>query len=256
MIFPGFTLYSNSRFGQAVSANPEGHAIGVGGLAGVCGRHPCEDKICSFGATLWDWFRKTRCLNFWWVSGVCMHLLQALRRKWLNWLTAFGYSQGLPCNSIRGLDRPGFGNSGKHPIGVGGGVVGCGVRETSFVRTTLQFWGNFVRVVSLNTQLEFWCVRVSVHALVASIEGQATQSNLLISDTILRVYPGIQSEVLTARPGFCNSGRACNWCCVVGCGVPEATLWGQQVSRNFVKTIQLEFGLSVRVSMDLLQALN
>jgi hypothetical protein len=46
-----------------------------------------------------------------------------------------------------------------------------------------------------------------VHALVASIEGQATQSNLLISD-ILRVYSGIQLEVLTGLVSAIPEGHA------------------------------------------------
>jgi len=89
-----------------------------------------------------------------------------------------------------------------------------------------------------------------VHALVASIEGQATQSNLLISD-ILRVYSGIQLEVLTGLVSAIPEGHAIGVVLLVA----EAPLCGQ-VSRNFVNHTQLEFGLSVRVSMDLLQALN
>lgn len=159
-----------------------------------------------------------------------MHLLQALKRKWLNWITTYRYSQDLPCNSVRGLDRPGFGNSGRHPIGVGVGVVGCGVRQTSFVRTKLQFWGNFVTVVSLHTQLEFWWVWGCPRTCCKDWR-ESDSIELLISD-ICRVYHGIQLEVLTGLVSVIPEGRAIG-VNVVGCGVPERTFWGQ-VSSNFV----------------------
>lgn len=72
-------------------------------------------------------------------------------------------------------------------------------------------------------------VRVSTHLL------QALKGKRLNRITYFGYSQGFPWNSIGGfdRPGFCNSGRACNWCCVVSCGVPETTLWGQ-VSSNFV----------------------
>lgn len=80
------------------------------------------------------WRRESGCLGSWVEERACKSYNLEFNRR-------FG--------------QAGFGDSGRHAIGVG--VLGCDALGGNLVRIIgfFQFWSNFVRVVWLIMQLEF-----------------------------------------------------------------------------------------------------